>query len=91
MRKSIIGSLAAAGFMLLGCGGVEPSDMTSPDLATSEDAVVDCTGRLDYTINFYSDATRTTIVGAHGCTCESWFKWGYTTSYSQRSNYPNCN
>ncbi|MFP2926680.1 hypothetical protein ACLESO_16025 [Pyxidicoccus sp. 3LG] len=78
-RNFIASTLVAAGMMLAGCGGVEPETGEPVDLATSEDALPDCTGQ-DYAYTYYSDPGKTNMVGERGCSCGYWFQWGTRTS-----------
>ncbi len=80
--RNLIGSgLLAVGMLLAGCGGAPVDEATQFDeLSTREDALPDCTGQ-DYSYEYYSDATKTTLVGERGCSCGAWFRWGTTSSY----------
>lgn len=79
--KNIMGSaLLVAGMLLAGCGGATAEPVEPDNLGTSEDALPTCTGQ-NYEFTYYSDATRTTIVGERGCDCTYYARWGITTAY----------
>ena len=79
--RHVIGSaLLVAGMLMAGCGGTEMEQVEQDNLATSEDAIKDCTGQ-NYEFIYYSDATKTTVVGERSCDCSIWVRWGTTTAY----------
>ena len=69
--------------MLAGCGGAQPGDaVEDSELMSREDDAPNCQGQ-GYEIEYYSDATYTTLVGTRGCDCGIWARWGVVTAYSQ--------
>ena len=80
--RNLIGSgLLVVGMLLAGCGGTPVDEATQvQDIGVREDAIPDCTGK-DYEYTYYSDATKTTVIGGRGCSCEAWFSWGRTSSF----------
>jgi hypothetical protein len=79
-RKLIGSALLAAGMLMVGCGGATIETIEQDHLATSEDAAKDCSGQ-NYEFTYYSDATKTTVVGERSCDCSNWVRWGTTTAY----------
>ncbi|MFP2895027.1 hypothetical protein [Corallococcus sp. 4LFB] len=90
MRKNLLGSLLAVGFMALGCGGadLDPAGL-EPRLATREDQVPACTGERYRTL-YYSDAAQSSIVGYEGCECFQWVRFGVRSSFSEYVEYESC-
>ncbi len=79
MRASIVCGLLATALMV-GCGA--PVELEEENhLSTQEAPFPDCNGMHD-AIDFYSDATYTTLIGRRGCHCGLWSRWGTTSSYS---------
>ncbi|MFY0566654.1 hypothetical protein ACN28E_22835 [Archangium lansingense] len=84
-RKLIGSGLLAVGLMLAGCGGSVLDETQVADLSVREDELPDCSGQ-DYEYEYYSDATKTTLVGTRGCSCGVWVRWGTITSYYNYSS-----
>lgn len=78
--RFISGALLATGLMMVGCGGPVVEDTEAPDLTSQEGALPNCEGR-NYEYTYYSDATRSTVVGARGCDCYFWSAWGRITEF----------
>jgi hypothetical protein len=79
-RHFIGSALLVTGMLMAGCGGTGPEPVEQDPLATSEDPLPNCAGQ-NYEFTYYSDATKTTIVGERGCDCNYYARWGITTAY----------
>jgi hypothetical protein len=92
MRASIIGGLLAAAVMMVGCGGTELEAEAPAELGQVEAGALNkyC-GFRNYSATFYSDATKTTVVGYGDCTCGSILQvTGTQTDYYTVREYPRC-
>ena len=76
------GMSLAMGLMMVGCGGPVESEQESASVETREDALPECShgGTL---VEYYSDATYNSLVGARGCECGAYVRWGKTSSFTQ--------
>ncbi|RKH13313.1 hypothetical protein D7V97_05935 [Corallococcus sp. CA053C] len=91
MKRLLISSLAVLALQLAGCGGgVEADESQSPSTPVADDKTqltpVGGGGNTYGThVNYYSDATRTTLVGIRESGCSSatpLTNWGVVSSYS---------
>ncbi|WNG43738.1 hypothetical protein F0U60_06240 [Archangium minus] len=82
--RFISGALLVMGLMLAGCGGAQGDDFVGEDRTSREvEAQFVCRPGDLFATEFYSDATRTTLVGYRACDCSGYLtSWGRMTPFT---------
>ncbi|MCY0997883.1 hypothetical protein OWM54_12100 [Myxococcus sp. MISCRS1] len=91
MREGIIGAVFAA-VLSMGCGGAAAIAEEPETLGQVESAALSrVCGFQNYDVTFYSDATRTTVVGTGYCLCGSSLEVeGSMSDFYVKQSRPNC-
>jgi hypothetical protein len=75
--------LLTATMALVACGGTAPADQSSESVGSRQDEIVyECDGTRQWSYSYYSDASKTTVVGDEWCDCFGTLRqWGRKTGY----------
>jgi hypothetical protein len=81
--RVVQGLLLGTMLTLSACGGPVPVDQPSEAIGQRQDAIIlPCDGTKDYRYSYYSDASKTQLVGDRQCYCDgSTSQWGRVTAY----------